>query len=610
MELREKCRLYESWLRAIDKHARFDVWFKDAESRYLYVNESFEHAMGMDRERLLGAAPGDIFSDPEREGRVLAMDQKVMDQGELQRVIPCDGSGSLQMHEEYRFPVEDAEGKVTGLGCFAIEVSERSFAEEALNQAQQIAKLGSWRWSIKDKCLISCSDQFAELLGCSVTEVFTLMQHRLDRVVHPDDRHILERLHNRSSRDEHAEYRIEYRIIQRTGEVRYVVEIAQPLYGNAGEPIEYAGTLQDITAQKQVEDELREAKGRLEHRVAQRTKHLKYLASHDSLTGLLNRTGYYDYLQDQLADAPESQEIAVIVLDLDGFKLVNDTYGHAAGDKVLKVVARRLQKSLKRDDLIARLGGDEFVLFLKDLDSPSENARSICNRLRKVVCAPIAVGNLEIRVGCSAGISFITRGEGGKDQFEKAIAHADIALYRAKSTSGVYCTVFEAAMGSEVARQQRLENDLRAAIDERAISVDYQPQVCLNSRRVLAIEALCRWHHKDLGPIAPNVFIPIAEQCGLINQLSQIVLEQACADMLALQSHARDSSDIRLAVNFSVAQFYDEDLLSSIARVLQKYGLPASNCATEKFTAKRMSELSRAWDCKASISAHACSRTI
>jgi len=118
--LRERCRLYESWLRAIDKHAKFDVWFKDAQSRYLYVNESFEHAMGMDRQRFLGAAPSDIFADPGREGRVMAIDQKVMEQDELHRVIPCDGSGSLKMHEEYRFLVEDAEGNVQGLGCFAI----------------------------------------------------------------------------------------------------------------------------------------------------------------------------------------------------------------------------------------------------------------------------------------------------------------------------------------------------------------------------------------------------------------------------------------------------------------------------------------------------------
>ena len=364
--LKDKCAMYESWLRAIDEYASFDVWFKDSDSRYRYVNRRFEHAMGCTREELLGRKPYDIF-DTERADRVVAMDQQVMEHGGLERTIPCDGSGMLQMHQEHRFPVRSETGEIVGLGCFAIEVSQQNFAEEALNQAQSLAKLGSWRWSITKQCLISCSEQFANLLGCSIQEAFQCMHDRVNRIVHPDDRDIVKKLLDKQLNPADCEfYQIEYRIVLPNGKVRHVLEIAEPLVGNNGLPVEYAGTLQDITERKVIEQELRDAKELLEHRVAERTKHLEFVAAHDSLTQLLNR----DALQDQFVEQIQSNgggECAVLMIDLNGFKFINDCYGHPCGDEVLKAIAARLNRAVHSDDLVARFGGDEFAAVLLNL---------------------------------------------------------------------------------------------------------------------------------------------------------------------------------------------------------------------------------------------------
>ena len=205
------CELYESWFRALSEHATFDLWFKDADSRYTYVNNRFAESMGLAQECLLGQSPFEIFDSTERAQRVVAMDKQVMGESHLQRIIPCDGSGVLKMHEEHRFAVRNKEGDITGSGCFALEVSDRSFAEEALTQAQAIAKLGNWRWSIKEKSLISCSEQFAMLLGCSVKEAFSLMHDRINRVVHPEDRHIVIAATEHDDPSQCKAYQITYR---------------------------------------------------------------------------------------------------------------------------------------------------------------------------------------------------------------------------------------------------------------------------------------------------------------------------------------------------------------------------------------------------------------
>ncbi len=248
-ELREKCAMYESWLRALDKHGKFDLWFKDANSQYRFVNEYFAKTMGRTKPELVDRTPEEVFG-ADRADRVRTMDRRVMEDGLLQRVVPCDESGALEVHEENRFVVTDENGKAVGLGCMAFETTEKSLAEEALSQAQQMARLGNWRWSVRDKCLISCSEQFASILGVSFTDAFAVMKDRANSIIHPDDRAMVQEIDQRKGDVSFGAYDIEYRVMTPQGEERFVREIAEPLMGNDRTPVEYAGTLQDITDKK------------------------------------------------------------------------------------------------------------------------------------------------------------------------------------------------------------------------------------------------------------------------------------------------------------------------------------------------------------------------
>ena len=270
--LEAKCKAYESWLSAISTHAPFELYIKDENSRYLYLNDAFEHTVGKPRDELLNKGPADIF-EPGHAGRVLKMDRKVMDEGALKRTIPCDLTGTRRTFEETRFPVFDAEGQPSGLGCFALETTEQSTAEAALNRAQQVARLGNWTWSLKDNCLTACSDTFAELHGVDRDKIFGIMEDVTNNSVHPADRKRYRALGKRLA-NEPKDYQIEYRLQQPDETVLHVKEIGELSRSSDGQPLEFVGTLQDITPVKQAEIELRTAQSELELRVQERTKEL------------------------------------------------------------------------------------------------------------------------------------------------------------------------------------------------------------------------------------------------------------------------------------------------------------------------------------------------
>lgn len=559
-----KCAMYESWLRAIDKYADFDVWFKDMEGRYRYVNRKFEKSMGRIRSELLGYSPNDIFSK-ERAKRVSAIDQKVLEEGYLARLIPCDQGGTLQMHQEHRFAVLGEDDQPVGLGCFAHETTAKSVAENALARAQQMASLGSWRWSVRDHCLISCSEQFAKIFEVSVTKAYSLSHSDFEQKIHPADLEKVRVVHRKLSDPRFGPYEIEYRIILKDGNVRHVREIAEPLLASNGVPIEYAGALQDITRQKDTEAALLEAKLGLERKVEQRTAELKQLAIHDTLTGLLNRTGFQEEVgrMDYYGDG---MSIPIIILDLDGFKKINDSFGHSTGDFVLSEIASRLKKLTANDVIIARLGGDEFGVALPASANPVQIARAWCKKIEKSIKTKITHRSLELFVGVSFGVSLL-----GQDciSLEEGLQFADIALYRAK-TSTESVVAFEKNMASEIAMKQQLEHDLRDALRDKAIFVEYQPQVLLRNGSIVGVEALARWYHPRYGMIAPDVFINIAETCGLIDEIGEYVLRSACEQIGSLRDEM--SSPLQLSVNLSAVQFYKKDLCENLLTIVEDSG--------------------------------------
>jgi diguanylate cyclase (GGDEF)-like protein len=288
------------------------------------------------------------------------------------------------------------------------------------------------------------------------------------------------------------------------------------------------------------------------------------LANTDALTGLANRRQFERVLKETVASPPGANRIhAVLSLDLNKFKRINDVYGHPVGDDVLVVVAQRLSSAMRDGDLLARLGGDEFAVIARHL-AGAEGAISIANRMLKALESPIEVGSNRHRVDAGIGLALVP--DDGTDA-DEILRKADIALYRAKSSKQSTARFFEEEMDRRSRERESLERDLAAAIETDAVCPWYQPIVDLQTQEVIAFEALARWTHPTLGDIPPARFIPIAEDCGLIHQLSDYLLRRACTDALAWPDH------VMLSFNISPVQLKEKTLGLRILSILGKTGL-------------------------------------
>jgi diguanylate cyclase (GGDEF)-like protein/PAS domain S-box-containing protein len=320
---------------------------------------------------------------------------------------------------------------------------------------------------------------------------------------------------------------------------------ARPILDSSGRFIGYRGTATDITEEV-------EAQARARH-----------LALHDSLTGLPNRVLFAERLNQALAARRrQSEPVAVLCLDLDHFKEVNDTLGHGAGDLLLKEVAARLQTCVRPSDTVARLGGDEFAIIQSEI-SGSGDVQALSARIIEVIKEPFRIDGNELHVGVSIGVCMPLSRE---DSPEKLLKNADIALYRAKQAGRGATRFFEAKMDVELQDRKALENDLRNAIARDELDVNYQPVIDLKSQSITGVEALLRWKHPERGMVSPAAFVPIAEDTGLIGSIGEWVLQRACRQAL-------DWPDVRVAVNLSPVQFRQRNLIGMIRQILADTGL-------------------------------------
>ncbi len=286
---------------------------------------------------------------------------------------------------------------------------------------------------------------------------------------------------------------------------------------------------------------------------------VNYLASHDQLTDLPNRTLFHDRLQQALADGERrGTRVAILCLDLDHFKDVNDSLGHSMGDELLQQVTTRLRNLLRKSDTLARLGGDEFAIVQTSADS-LEDAATLAQRIIEAVAHPFSLNGHDVSISSSVGITVFPDDHCSADHL---LRHADLALYRAKSEGrGTFC-FFEEEMNIQLQRRKALERDLRTAISEEQFELFYQPQIGLNDDQVAGVEALIRWHHPERGIISPDMFIPLVEETGLIIPITEWALRQAC-------SQAKDWADLRVAVNLSPAAFKHPDLIGLVSGILE-----------------------------------------
>jgi diguanylate cyclase (GGDEF)-like protein/PAS domain S-box-containing protein len=304
---------------------------------------------------------------------------------------------------------------------------------------------------------------------------------------------------------------------------------------------------------------------------------LRQLAFHDPLTLLANRNLFRDRVQHALTLAQRGQSsVAVMFLDLDNFKNINDSLGHDAGDDLLQAVAQRIVKTTRSSDTVARLGGDEFAVLLEGIATITEVER-LADALIETLDLPFPLNGTEVRVGASIGVAFSTPDAGA----ETLLSNADIAMYHAKAAGKNRHITFQPQMQDMLHERLRLEADIGRALAHGEFFLEYQPIIDLGTRSLLGVEALVRWRHPEAGVLMPARFIQVVEECGQIDKLGSWVLSQACRDMCAWRHCVAGSSGLRLAVNISARHLQHGDLVNDVAEALRESGLEAGNLVIE-----------------------------
>ncbi|HZW72951.1 MAG TPA: diguanylate cyclase, partial [Caldimonas sp.] len=301
-------------------------------------------------------------------------------------------------------------------------------------------------------------------------------------------------------------------------------------------------------------------------------RRLRHLALHDPLSGLPNRTYFSERIESLIEQVRSgSPPAAAFYLDLDHFKEVNDTLGHPVGDELLRSVAERLTRALRSADMVARLGGDEFAV-LTGTATDRETSHAIAMRIINTLCSPYTINGHTMVIGVSIGIAVIHDKVGSASD---VMRYADMALYRAKSEGRNRACIYDAVMDADQLDRKQLETDLRSAIDDRQIEIAYQPIVDTASERMVGVEALARWNHPLRGSVPPSVFIPIAENTGLITALGEHVLREACL------AAAKVWPELTVAVNVSPIQFRRADFVDVVERVLESTGCDPAHLELE-----------------------------
>ncbi len=499
--------------------------------------------------------------------------QKLIDAGEVESVgtdspiwlgVPLktpDGAIGVLVVQDYENADTYSQQDVELLTAVADQIAmaiERKRAEEALRRSQERFELVTratsdaiWDWNLSTDELW-WNEGFKKLFGYSGEEIGSDLSSWTDRL-HPDDAdRVIHDVHRHIDSGNHN-WSDEYRFRRRDGSYAFVIDRGYIVYDSDDTPVRMLGSMMDVTVRKSLEDQL------------------THQALHDPLTKIANRVLFRDRVEHALSKLIRSHvSIAVLFLDLDNFKAINDSLGHAAGDKLLVAVADRLQDCLRNSDTAARLGGDEFGVLIESVTHFGE-AVTIAERILEVFRQPFSIEGNEVYVGASIGIA---AGSTDTQGSEELLRNADLAMYLAKSKGKGNYVVFEPKMHEALMERIELEADLRRGIDENEFTIHYQPIIDLQSRGIMGMEALVRWLHPKFGLLSPMTFIPLAEETNLIVPLGEWIICEACQQMQDWRTQHPGLNDISLTVNISIRQFMQIELVEIVSRALESSGLP------------------------------------
>jgi diguanylate cyclase (GGDEF)-like protein/PAS domain S-box-containing protein len=489
------------------------------------------------------------------------------------RMISSDGQ--IVWLEDQSVPIEPPEGGAAFRQGFAIDITERKRAEEELQRAET-----RYRTLVEQLPLavyidrmdstssnVYTSPQFVPMFGYPTTE-WTSNAALFVELLPPEDRERVLEAHAVT----HATGEplcIEYRLIARDGHVVWVHDEARLIADQAGGAPVLQGYLLDVTERMEAEAELR------------------HQAFHDSLTGLANRALFTDRVQHALViGSVVGREAAVLFVDLDDFKTVNDTLGHSVGDQLLSAVGVRLCDALSPRHTVARIGGDEFAILVEE-DEGVAAAADTAERLITALQSPLDVGGREIFVTASIGIAV-------GDNADELLRSADVAMYRAKTRGGAQYVIYAPRMDEDVVGRLELVADLRRARIDDDFVLHYQPVVELETGTIVGVEALVRWQHATRGMLRPSTFIPLAEETGRIVEIGRWVLAEACRHAARWRAELPGADELRVSVNVSPRQIRRPGLLEDVRSALDESGLVPAALEleiTESVVARRRDEM-------------------
>ena len=544
----------EERYRSVMEQAAEGICLMDPDTRQvLECNRAFRRLLGHSMER--APVTADVFSIVRGEMANLITDARAVTSAAPHDCQVRRADGSVL---DLSVTVSRISFGSRDVLCASVrDVTERRRAQEALRQSEERyvraargANDGLWDWDLTTG-EVYFSPRWQEMLGLTQGGHGTFDQWL--RRIHLDD-HAAFLAALRVHLDAGSEYfEHEHRMLHADGTYRWMLCRGLAARDASGKATRIAGSQTDVTERHVVDEQLRHA------------------ALHDALTSLPNRALFTVLLERALSRTRRhwAYRFAVLFVDIDRFKVINDSLGHLIGDQLLRSIAARMREGLRAGDVVARFGGDEFTVLVDDIQGPND-AVEVSTRIQDALKATFHIGGQDICVTASIGIA---TGSPEYERGEDLLRDADIAMYRAKALGKNRHQQFDVAMGQGALARLTLENDLRRALDRGEFILHYQPILCLASLRIVGFEALVRWQHGDGLSVAPAEFIPIAEETGLIGPLGAWVLNEATRQMAAWQQEFSSSPPLTIAVNMSPRQLAQPDFVDDVASIIRDAGL-------------------------------------